>query len=81
MARDPEQHDIFMTAEGFSGRAQRILLDLEFSDAVPLPTIELDALMVPIEATTEGKVYTLTIEPGDPLYDLIAHPYDAPEHA
>ena len=69
-----EHDDILMAAEGFRGRAQRILLDLEFADAVPLPTFAADVDMVPIEATTEGMVYALTIEPGDPIFDLIAVP-------
>ncbi len=66
--------DILMAADEFHGRAQRILLDLEFADAMPLPTFAADAEMVPIEATTEGTVYVMTIEPGDPLFDLIAVP-------
>ena len=63
----------------FHGRAQRILLDLEFADAVPQPTLAADAEMVPIEATTEGTVYALTIEPGDPIFDMIAVPELASE--
>ena len=74
-----EHDDIIMAAEGFRGRAQRILLDLEFADAVPLPACAGDSEMVPIEATTEGTVYALTIEPGDPIFDLIAVPELASE--
>lgn len=66
--------DILMAVDGFHGRAQRILLDLEFADAVPLPACSVDSEMVPIDATTEGTVYALTIEPGDPIFDLIAVP-------
>lgn len=74
-----DHDDIIMAADGFHGRTQRILLDLEFADAVPLPTFAADAEMVPIEATTEGTVYVMTIEPGDPLFDLIAVPELASE--
>jgi len=69
-----EHDDIIITTAGFHGRAQRILLDLEFADAVPLPACAVDSEMVPIDATTEGTVYALTIEPGDPIFDLIAVP-------
>ena len=74
-----KRDDILMAADGFHGRAQRVLLDLEFADAVPLPAYAVDSEMVPIEATTEGTVYALTIEPGDPLLDLIAVPELASE--
>lgn len=74
-----EHDDILMAADGFHGRAQRILLDLEFADAAPLPTFAVDAEMVPIEATTDGTIYALTIEPGDPIFDMIAVPELAPE--
>ena len=71
--------DILMAADEFHGRAQRILLDLEFADAVPLPACSVGSEMVPMEATTEGTVYVMTIEPGDPLFDLIAVPELASE--
>lgn len=71
--------DILMAADEFHGRAQRILLDLEFADAMPLPAFAVDSEMVTIEATAEGTVYALTIEPEDPLFDLIAVPELASE--
>lgn len=75
-----DEHDhIIMAADGFHGRAQRILLDLEFADAAPLPAFAVDSEMVTIEATAEGTVYALTIAPGDPLFDLIAVPELASE--
>lgn len=69
-----DHDDIIMAADGFHGRAQRIPLDLEFADAVPLPSYAVDSKMIPIEATPDGTVYALTIEPGDPIFDLIAVP-------
>jgi len=49
-------------------RVADILLDLEFAEPEPIP---MDG---PVEATTEGRVYVLEIEDGDPILDLLAPP-------
>ena len=50
-------------------RAAEILLDLEFSEPEPIPPVGVGEV---IEATTEGRVYALEIEEGDPLLELLA---------
>ena len=52
-------------------RVADILLDLEFSEPEPIPPVGPGEV---IEATTEGRVYALEIEDGDPILDLLAPP-------
>jgi hypothetical protein len=53
------------------------LLDLallfEFGEPEPLPILSPGETvpLTPIQATSDGKIYTLEILPGDPLYDQI----------
>lgn len=55
-------------------RIADLLLDLEFADPEPLPTIPLDVIAIPIQATTAGKVYGLEIADDDPILDLLKLP-------
>lgn len=48
-------------------RTLDILLALEFDEPEPLPLIDPSAPMIPIEATPEGKIYHLVLDPGDPI--------------
>lgn len=52
-------------------RAADLLLDLEFSEAVPIPPVRPGEV---IEATTEGTIYALEIPDDDPIWALLAPP-------